>query len=429
MFRSDLIRKTSDNQVAIGAIILSTQLAWNNCCQRLQHRQTENNMVLSNRSIGVQAVSAFPYKSNGYLIQHKYCFCNGADPYQTKQHAKKKEIKQHKEASQIPEFQSKLQQLFQRKNNLPVFLERVVGEKHGTDNELWKYGKFAAEVYPDLPEIDGWRKGLKLARQNEIVNYRFLETSQEFNIDKWLIVTVAAQLRCNQSIRRNIMAACALDDRGENIPGRRPADAILFVSGSHPGRLQNDSKVISTTLDMLSMASDMRAHGEIPAGSSFWAVANPNSLADMNRIKDKFALGADVVITQPPFLLDKFQQWLERDFVSSALYNGKDFERSCKLVVGVPIITSPQNLQFWFKLCSMIEIREAVDVQQLKQLEQQFQDFYQKGDLFGYNDRFISRVLELPFVSGVHVMPINQKGRQLTIELLEGNKFSNQVQV
>eukprot|EP01023_Acetabularia_acetabulum_P035640 TRINITY_DN3363_c0_g1_i5.p1 TRINITY_DN3363_c0_g1~~TRINITY_DN3363_c0_g1_i5.p1 ORF type:complete len:610 (-),score=76.64 TRINITY_DN3363_c0_g1_i5:117-1946(-) len=370
--------------------------------------------------------------------------------------------------------ESKLQRLFNLAGNgngngkrkKPLFLERTIGSKLGQDLDLWNTGKFSAEVYPDLPQLSGWRERQKGLGNAAKTNACLLKNQQEAWIDtdvrpsmiadengnnsyqisrstdKWLIVSVAAQLRSRSQIRHSLLAACGLDEKGEQQPGHDPADALLLVSGSHPGRQLNGAKKhVQNSLDMLSMAYDMRAEGDIPQSVSLWAVANPNLPGDMDRVYDKMDMGAEVIITQPPFLFTAFTNWLEQDYAreifqtqsqnssSSYLESGDDNQGFGKLVVGVPVLTSMKNLKFWFELCGIHKLKDKEDVEQIDSLVNEFQEYLDRGDLFGFNQKFIKSVLQLSAVAGVHVMPINQEGRQLTFQLLEEDVFGQDEQV
>eukprot|EP01026_Neomeris_dumetosa_P037715 TRINITY_DN3057_c0_g1_i6.p2 TRINITY_DN3057_c0_g1~~TRINITY_DN3057_c0_g1_i6.p2 ORF type:complete len:317 (-),score=49.07 TRINITY_DN3057_c0_g1_i6:107-1057(-) len=259
--------------------------------------------------------------------------------------------------------------------------------------------------------------------------------------DKWLVCTVAAQLRSRSQIRHQILSACGLNDFGELKPGNDRADALLFVSGSHPGRrLNGASKLISRSTDMLTMAYEMRSNCDIPDSVSFWAVANPNVQLDTETVPQKIEAGAEVIITQPPFLFKNFTNWLsqkstqqvfqvisqkqENDQCEGDQVEMDGDERGCHLVVGVPVITSIKNLKFWFELCDLQKLEDKGAKEELSKLVAEFERFNDQGDLFGFNKWFLGRIKQLPCVSGIHLMPLNQVGRQLTFKMLEDDVFN-----
>ena len=248
-------------------------------------------------------------------------------------------------------------------------LERAVGDKHGIDQNLWDSCHFRAEVYPDLPLATTWRDLLRRTVQTAS------HASEEGRVDappkacpteRWTVHTVAAQLRSRDQLRSMMLSAAGVDPAGDPKPGARPADALLFVSGSHPARrlpgagryahacmrpacslerasppsptahmppcarLIAESQCASPSLccstprhamhcrcrwlqdsfDLLLLASAMREEGYLPASVSLWAVENP-MLAPVERLRQKVDAGAEVVVTQPPLLLDRVQRWAE----------------------------------------------------------------------------------------------------------------------
>ena len=52
----------------------------------------------------------------------------------------------------------------------------------------------------------------------------------------WFVATVAAQCRSRDQLRAFMLSAAGVDFMGDPKAGGRPADALLFVSGSHPAR-------------------------------------------------------------------------------------------------------------------------------------------------------------------------------------------------
>lgn len=118
-------------------------------------------------------------------------------------------------------------------------LERAVGEKHGIDQNLWDSCHFQAEIYPDLPLATTWRDLLRRTVQtagHESEVGRVEPPPKVCPAERWTVRTVAAQLRSRDQLRSMMLSAAGVDPAGDPKPGVRPADALLFVSGSHPAR-------------------------------------------------------------------------------------------------------------------------------------------------------------------------------------------------
>ncbi len=163
----------------------------------------------------------------------------------------------------------RLDQLFQRSPAL--LLERSVSERLGADADLWHTGCFQGEVYPDLPIASTWRdlvqrlfnlqgvsqrpqppppvlaqgssdgslgSGSSSSRQGSSipVTEEQQQPGQQQQQQPWFVCTVAAQCRSRDQLRAFMLSAAGVDFRGEPKGGGRPADALLFVSGSHPAR-------------------------------------------------------------------------------------------------------------------------------------------------------------------------------------------------
>jgi hypothetical protein len=118
-------------------------------------------------------------------------------------------------------------------------LERAVGDKYGIDQQLWDSCHFQAQVYPDLPLASTWRDLVR--RTMRSAGHKVDEEweppqSQYCPSERWTVRTVAAQLRSRDQLRSMMLAAAGRDAAGEPRHGVQPADALLFVSGSHPAR-------------------------------------------------------------------------------------------------------------------------------------------------------------------------------------------------
>ncbi|EFN54450.1 hypothetical protein CHLNCDRAFT_135876 [Chlorella variabilis] len=293
-------------------------------------------------------------------------------------------------------------------------LERAVGEKHGIDQNLWDSCHFQAEIYPDLPLATTWRDLLRRTVQtagHESEVGRVEPPPKVCPAERWTVRTVAAQLRSRDQLRSMMLSAAGVDPAGDPKPGVRPADALLFVSGSHPARhLPGAGRWLQDSFDLLLLASAMREEGYLPASLSLWAVENP-MLAPVKRLRQKADAGAEVVVTQPALLWDRVQRWADeadRELVS----------HNVKVMLGLPIVPSIGNLDFWLRLCNVRGLPEA---QALLQSFPQSEERDRKGHAAAvrqWNADLIRKSLSLPGVAGLHVMPLTKLARQMTLDFL-----------
>lgn len=149
--------------------------------------------------------------------------------------------------------------LFARSRSPVLLLERSVGERIAADGDLWATGCFQGEVYPDLPIATTWRDlvqrlcnlkglgappapaggaaGVSAAVAGSAAAGAPSPPEQQQQQHPWYIPTVAAQCRSRDQLRAFMLAAAGVDFMGDTKGGNgRPADALLFVSGSHPAR-------------------------------------------------------------------------------------------------------------------------------------------------------------------------------------------------
>ncbi|CAM9539302.1 unnamed protein product, partial [Hapterophycus canaliculatus] len=225
-----------------------------------------------------------------------------------------------------------------------VTLERA-SHPDAEDEVLWNSGVFDAQVHPDLPPA--WtiaelaRYSLRRAKEAVFARMgtsrtvrgkgggetaRIDGTSRASSADAegggahplrdgggggYLVRTVPVQMSREKDLRRRLAAAAGVDSEGAFIQGGRAADALLLVSGSHPGRhLPLMRRLLPDVYDELRLATSMRESGHLPKHVAFWAVANPLAEADdegVERVRKKVELGAEVIITQPPLVWEPFE--------------------------------------------------------------------------------------------------------------------------
>jgi 5,10-methylenetetrahydrofolate reductase len=187
-----------------------------------------------------------------------------------------------------------------------------------------------------------------------------------------------------------------------------------MVSGSHPFRsLPFMSSLLQhNSTWLLQQASQMRASGDLPASTQLWAVANPVTEPDAALLERKVAAGAQVVLTQPPLDWPAFERWM-------ADVQARGLHSETKLLIGAPMLTSAANVAFWISLCgaySNAAARQLVTQfrQQAELPAEQFDDWS-----LGWNRELVQRVLAMPGVAGLHVMPITAKSRKQAQALLQ----------
>jgi hypothetical protein len=121
-------------------------------------------------------------------------------------------------------------------------LERAMGDRAGVDAALWRSGRFAAQVYPDLPLASTWAAFFDRVLHPAPASVATAAAAEVYNYDttgggttaaaaagpeadlRWTVRTVAAQCRPMNELRSRLIEAAV------------GSDALLLVSGSHPAR-------------------------------------------------------------------------------------------------------------------------------------------------------------------------------------------------
>ncbi len=192
-----------------------------------------------------------------------------------------------------------------------------------------------------------------------------------------------------------------------------PAGALLFVSGSHPVRsLPGVNRALASSLDSLKVASNLRSRGLIPPTTQFWAVSNPNIERDASRLEKKVANGATVILTQPAFDAAAFDSWLS-DAVSRGL------NQQAKILVGMPLISSPGNLAFWLSLANCTGSARAQEL--LREFQAAAMGCSKAAFAeycLGYNRDLARQLLGSVGVAGLHIMPITAASKRMALQLM-----------
>ena len=249
-------------------------------------------------------------------------------------------------------------------------LERAIGERYGVDKALWETGAFDAQVYPDLPFASSWAELLeKLLGARDSANQHPITAAATATASmvtsapavsssineirdtrhNLTVRTIGAQCHSRQTLLSKMRLACK-----PSTDGGGDADALLFVSGSHPARnLPFTDSFLQSSFSMLRDASKMRAQGDLPPSLALWAVENP--INPPERLAKKIEAGAEVVLTQPPFIQSSAERWF--DFTQK-----RGLADEIKILAGIPMATSPGNLEFWLRLCGLGGTSEAAAV-------------------------------------------------------------------
>lgn len=193
---------------------------------------------------------------------------------------------------------------------LLLTLERALGRQAGKDNALWKTGRFAAGVVPDLPPattVEGLVRHWWASAWGQVPPPD--HSAMDFGGPGLLVRSVAGQLRSGSRLQARMRAMAGPDPALTGNLG--PASALLLLSGAHPLRPLLPDWALQHSTGMLRDATRLKAQGALPSGLDLWAVANP--MTDrLDRIQSKAHAGARVLLTQPPLLHTPSEEWMAR---------------------------------------------------------------------------------------------------------------------
>jgi hypothetical protein len=265
----------------------------------------------------------------------------------------------------------------------------------------------------------------------------------------WRVTTVAAQLRSPDEVERRLLAA-----------GAAGADALLLLSGSHPLRsipplaaavagarvdsldlLRTARRLRDADGDLMMMGgsggsgggSSSTTSSRLPSTLALWAVANPVTERDASRSAAKVAAGAEALLTQPPLDWAAFERWLadaRRRGLGSAEVQQPQSRTPCpphpgtaRLVIGFPCLSSSANARFWVELCGAPRDGPAAQA-----TTKAFADAEKRlggassaefaAWALEWNRALASRLVGMPGVGGLHVMPVTAAGKRIAVELL-----------
>lgn len=250
-------------------------------------------------------------------------------------------------------------------------------------------GLVDAVTLPDLPLVGRFRDLLARRRPAARATREPLERRIAGALEKSAapVFTVSASLRTAGMVARRVAAARA----GGSV-------ALLILSGG--GLVRRLFGIVK--LGWLLPQNSFRILREVRRAYSdqpLWAVENPilpGPAARARRMQRKVAAGAQVILTQPPFLWGRFTRWLA------------EVERlgvTAPVICGVPIITSPLSLRTWLFLVGFTGSHPETDA-----LLDRLREADARGEAaeegMRYTVELLQRLRATPGVAGVHLMPI-----------------------
>ena len=86
----------------------------------------------------------------------------------------------------------------------------------------------------------------------------------------------------------------------------------------------------------------------------------------------------------------------------------------------MPCITSPGNLRFWLRLCSVSEqdADAAAELQRMEAAAAKGSEALHEH-CWAWNQTLMSRLGQLPGLAGSHFMPVTRKGQEMLLQMLE----------
>ena len=274
--------------------------------------------------------------------------------------------------------------------------------------------KFQAVIQPDLPPANTWPGLIKKSVSTNSKRKTEVEIGvrdEKIPGHTGIVQTCAVQTKSKWQLKKIIQ------DNYEDCRstcGREEVQALLCVSGGHPVRqLPLMDRLLPSSCDLLTAANELKQNGLLPDRLDLWAVENPLLPLNQRRMVRKAEAGASTLVTQPPLLKDHFGRWWEACDKLGLLEN-------VNMRVGVPIITSTNNLRFWFAICGVDKEEKA---QALLQTFREREESLPKEAFDRFCDTFtqdmISFSKELPQVSGLHFMPVTKRGYSKILDVLE----------
>ena len=293
-------------------------------------------------------------------------------------------------------------------------LERApAGAARGAERRLLGAGGFRALVQPCLPGARGGA-GAGLRAEGGGAGGGGAEA---WPLGAARVQTVPAQLAARWgragALRERLLRAAAAGPAGSGIPAPQ---ALLLVSGGHPWRTRLTRPFLASSFDLLRAAAELRAGGELPADTGLWAVENPlRARGSAARLERKLEAGAETVVTQPPLLPGRFESWWG-DLLSRGLH------RDARVLVGVPFLTSPENLRFWLRLADC-DPDDPEAAPALRTLSAHPPGPERQEASLALAAETLRWVEGLPGAAGVHLMPVTPAGYRCAEAVLAAGDY------
>eukprot|EP00898_Chlorokybus_atmophyticus_P001422 jgi/Chlat1/2280/Chrsp17S02581 len=215
-------------------------------------------------------------------------------------------------------------------------------------NRLFQQGLIAgvtAVVRPDLPVVNDFGDMFSRTSKRPDYDVAFARAPQLQRVR-----TIGCHLRTPSELRQLLLQT--------NTP------AVMFVSGGGLfQKLVPKSLLPLNSVRALTIASGMRARGDIDPHLMLWATANPLKAAGTGRaniaknvdwLRRKVDAGAEAILTQPPLLWDEFERWWE-----AVTHAG--LHRHTSIVAGLPILTTSRSVKFWLQLCGVNDKHQSAE--------------------------------------------------------------------
>eukprot|EP00892_Ulva_mutabilis_P006648 jgi/Ulvmu1/4355/UM002_0080.1 len=256
--------------------------------------------------------------------------------------------------------------------------------EHSTKNsstalqtDLFETGKFSYSVHPTLPVALTWKGWLGSIWSPKQPSHG--------GRDKHAIqasVKRVETLPVNLTWRSQLAGYAA--ERFETCSG---SSALFCVSGSHPMRAVPAVRMLlPDSVELLRTLKELQTKGAVDPALSLWAAGNPVAESNASRLEQKACAGASAFLTQPPLAWGNFESWMK-----DAELRG--VSRSCRILVGIPMLTSANHLRFWLQLCGpdiegeSIQLLHEWSAAESQMATEEFQAFRLE-----WNRNFISRV-------------------------------------
>lgn len=124
---------------------------------------------------------------------------------------------------------------------------------------------------------------------------------------------------------------------------------------------KTDDRSFRDSLWILEQVMRLKEKGDLSKELQLWAVANPNIESSIRHLESKverislnviclrtfqIERGVNTIITQPPLNDRSFVNWWNQ-------VRRKDLFKKARFLIGMPMVSSMDNFQFWHRLCDI----------------------------------------------------------------------------